>query len=481
MKRLTSLIIAGCLLAAGTQQTAVAQESAVTVKIDGVVQSFDVPPTLKDGRVLVPFRKILESLGAEVSWDPATKTVVADKSNTEVVLRINEKGAYVNEVTLGGKRLENDVELDVPAEISNGRTLVPLRFVSESFDAKVEWVAQEKLVLITTVPSASFIPDKGLEETIRLTLDKKGEPLSTEDMKSLNSLAIKGGTIDLTGLEHATNLRYLDLRAEQVQNLEVLGSLTSLEDLYLRSVQTKDLGFLKKLPNLKTLRIIDMPVEDLSPAANLSKLTELSITKAPVKSIEPLAGLTQLQALFLEETQITDLTPVENLANLERFSSAANPVADVTPLQELSALTEVTVYGSEVSDASPLAKLENLQTLYLYDNKLTDIDFASSLTQLQRLDVSDNRIAAIPSLQKAAKLKSLDLEGNPVKDISPLKGHPALEELVLIKTDVANISTLTSLPLKIVMLNETPIDWNANSQAVQVVQQLEQKGVEVYR
>ena len=40
--------------------------------------------------------------------------------------------------------------LDVPARIENGRTLVPVRFISEGLNAQVEWKQKEQLVVITT-------------------------------------------------------------------------------------------------------------------------------------------------------------------------------------------------------------------------------------------------------------------------------------------------------------------------------------------
>lgn len=117
-----------------------------TVSLDGRLLSFDVPPTIEQGRVLVPMRAIFEALGAEVAWDSATLTVTATKGQTRVQLTIGAKTAYKN---------DTPVTLDVPAKIVEGRTLVPLRFVSESLGAEVNWDAKTQAVTITSTTTGT--------------------------------------------------------------------------------------------------------------------------------------------------------------------------------------------------------------------------------------------------------------------------------------------------------------------------------------
>jgi hypothetical protein len=105
----------------------------IDVTLNGEHLQFDVPPVLENGRVLVPLRAIFESLGATVDWDGTTSTVTAIKGNDTVKLTIGKKMAYRNNVS---------VELDVPAKVVNGRTLVPVRFVSEALKERVYWFAE---------------------------------------------------------------------------------------------------------------------------------------------------------------------------------------------------------------------------------------------------------------------------------------------------------------------------------------------------
>ncbi|MDH7577857.1 MAG: WG repeat-containing protein [Bacillota bacterium] len=96
---------------------------------------------MEQGRVLVPMRAIFESLGAEIVWDEATRAVTAIKGGTTVKLTIGARTAYHN---------ETPVALEVPPVIKNGRTLVPLHFVSEALGAGTYWDGKTQTVRIVT-------------------------------------------------------------------------------------------------------------------------------------------------------------------------------------------------------------------------------------------------------------------------------------------------------------------------------------------
>lgn len=114
------------------KQTAVPKD--VDVVVNGAKLSMEQPPVLKEGRVLVPFRAVFEALGAEVAWEPEAQAVTAVKGDTQVRLVINNKTMKITE-----NGVERQVELDVPAQIANGRTLVPGRAAAEALSASVEW------------------------------------------------------------------------------------------------------------------------------------------------------------------------------------------------------------------------------------------------------------------------------------------------------------------------------------------------------
>ena len=88
-----------------------------------------------------------ENLGADIAWDDATETVTGTKDDLTVTLKIGDTTAYVN---------GREVTLDVPAMLLYDRTMVPIRFVSESLGAKVDWEEASKTVFIT--PAKEYKP-----------------------------------------------------------------------------------------------------------------------------------------------------------------------------------------------------------------------------------------------------------------------------------------------------------------------------------
>jgi hypothetical protein len=149
MKRigLTSLILIS--LVAGPWQARPAHAQGVQVFVDGDAVFFDQPPVITGGRVLVPLRGVFERLGAFVQWNPGTNVVTALRGDTEVRLTIGSRQAFVN---------ARPVMLDVPPTVIAGRTLVPLRFVSEAMGARVDWNAATNTVVIFSPMAAAPVP-----------------------------------------------------------------------------------------------------------------------------------------------------------------------------------------------------------------------------------------------------------------------------------------------------------------------------------
>lgn len=91
---------------------------------------FDTPPVIKEGRTLIPVRAISEALGATVAYNADEKAVTITKDDKVIVLYLGEQKVLVNGA---------ETAIDVPAEVMNNRTMVPLRFIAEQLEFEVEW------------------------------------------------------------------------------------------------------------------------------------------------------------------------------------------------------------------------------------------------------------------------------------------------------------------------------------------------------
>jgi len=117
----------------------------VIITIDGKILETQQPPIIKNDHTLVPLRAIFEALGANVTWEGTTQTVIAEKDGTVIKLQVN--GTQM-EITEGSKH--NIVNLDVAAQLINDWTMVPARAVSEALNATVDWDQDARTVMITT-------------------------------------------------------------------------------------------------------------------------------------------------------------------------------------------------------------------------------------------------------------------------------------------------------------------------------------------
>jgi len=128
LKRLIPLLPALALCLGLT--TAAFAGAGPKIILDGLELRPDVPPYQTAGRTMVPLRVIGENLYAVVDWNPARQEVTVVQDGKTIVLTLGSNRALVN----GEPRM-----LDVPAVTRNGRTFVPLRFVSEALGCAVDY------------------------------------------------------------------------------------------------------------------------------------------------------------------------------------------------------------------------------------------------------------------------------------------------------------------------------------------------------
>lgn len=215
----------------------------VSVILNGTKIDFDVQPQIINGRTLVPMRKIFEELGAVVDWEDSTQTAIGTKGDITIKISINDYTLYKNGVPN---------VLDVPAQLIDSRTLVPIRAISESFGCSVEWEPISQSVLISTYTTTQIptyakypsVPDWGAitkdillqEQTIEgaylyiyQTIDKYKSYESYIEKLEQSEYSLMGNPIitdEYTWytFEHSDNsLPYIGLYFENNENSNVIG------------------------------------------------------------------------------------------------------------------------------------------------------------------------------------------------------------------------------------------------------------------
>ncbi|MGE8034081.1 hypothetical protein B1B04_20445 [Lysinibacillus sp. KCTC 33748] len=150
----------------------------IEVVANGEFIKMDVHPLMDNNHLFVPIR-VLSSLGLSYSYNPKTEVAtVQNKDGDYLKINTNSKTAYKN-----GKA----IQMDIPAQNSNGHILVPIRFVSESLGYNVQFESIRKFVFVN---SKDYAFDPKLLNQNDLQAARKAaiaSPINTE-FKTLGTL-----------------------------------------------------------------------------------------------------------------------------------------------------------------------------------------------------------------------------------------------------------------------------------------------------
>ncbi len=122
-----------------TKERKLNKDDSIPVFVGGKEVEFDVPPVIKFDRTLIPVRAVTAALGADVQWDESTATATVTKAVYSDVYGAQTVKIELNLETRVVKVNGNEVGLDVPPQLVNNRTMVPLRFIAETFRKDVDW------------------------------------------------------------------------------------------------------------------------------------------------------------------------------------------------------------------------------------------------------------------------------------------------------------------------------------------------------
>lgn len=116
--------------------------STIELNLNGKSLESPVAPIMENGTTLVPLRLISENLAATVSYNQEAKTISITSTDTSMLLTLGSTEVKVN---------GDIVSLAMAPRSINGTTMVPLRFISENLNCKVNWDAENQLITITSL------------------------------------------------------------------------------------------------------------------------------------------------------------------------------------------------------------------------------------------------------------------------------------------------------------------------------------------
>ncbi|MEC1781365.1 stalk domain-containing protein [Schinkia azotoformans] len=214
-------------LLAGTltfPQLTQAEQSSISVYVDGNKVVFDQNPVIYGDITLVPLRGVFEKLGAKVDWEQATQAVKVMKEDKTITLKKGSKDAFINNILQ---------KLDTEPQLLNNRIMVPLRFISETLDAKVDWNGTTRTITITQ-PTSTQQTITNSNSNISIPKNENSTTLTYNDalQKALAySYALKNAEKEIDKADESR-----DDYGEFFRYSEPFGTGNSLEDAQIRQI-----------------------------------------------------------------------------------------------------------------------------------------------------------------------------------------------------------------------------------------------------
>ena len=218
----------------------------IKLYFEGDYVETDVPSLIINDRTLVPVRAFFEKTGARVSWNEKKQEVTVNSEKHNILLGIDSFVAYIN---------DKSSVLDVPAKIvadseNAGRTLVPVRFISEKLGFKVEWDQKTYSVYVSTPSEKEYITSvtssksNGVD-TVKITSTISSKPVVTKisnperlildfydfQLKSGDGSVGKEG-ISVSNVRYANHDNYarvvIDIKTDYTYELKVSGAVCTV-------------------------------------------------------------------------------------------------------------------------------------------------------------------------------------------------------------------------------------------------------------
>lgn len=224
----------------------------------------------------------------------------------------------------------------------------------------------------------------------------------------------------LKGMEYATNLEYVSLPYQPIEDMSPLKDLTKLKYLNITgNDKVKDFSFLNKLVNLEEMHIRMVKVKDISAFANYKNLRYLDADSCEISDFSPLSELTKLTFLNLDknifaENSAEAFAKLVNLEFLNINNKAPNyglgffpeKINDITPLAGLTKLKEFHATGHAIEDISILKNMSNLTTVFLNNNNIADF---SPVDHVKNVNGKTDQVILTESDKFKPVLKTVDI------------------------------------------------------------------------
>lgn len=178
------------------------------------------------------------------------------------------------------------------------------------------------------------------------------------------------GIVDITPLQYATGLWYLNLGDNKIVDISPLAAI----------------------PNVSYLLLNNNKIVNVSSLTGFEYFWELNLSNNRIVDVSPLAGIDRLEILNLSKNRIVDLSSLVGFSDLETLNLSSNRIVDVSPLANFESIWTLNLANNRIVDVSPLAKVSS-DYLILGENRIADVSPLKGTSGYSILDLSNQKIS----------------------------------------------------------------------------------------
>lgn len=374
-------------------------ENPIKVVLNDKALHFDVNPTIVNGRTLVPVREIFEALDSKVSWDEKSKTVIATKGDTYISLTIDSNYGVKN-----GEK----IQLEIPAKIIDGKTMVPLRFIGESLDATILWDDKTKTISIESLET--IIVNSAQEFIDAIGSNRK---IIVGDGVSLNLSSIRAGYIKNPNVHWEKVYDGNELVLENIQNFSIQGQDSGYSDILVEPRYANVLTFknCSKL-NFKNINVGHTPDKGSCTGGVfvLKNCGDINIEKSRLFGCGTeglnLHGVDKLNFVDSMITDCTyDLMTIDNSSDIEFKNSTFSETTAFDQLIYISSSQNIKFDNCDISDNDTDRAFDQSNTALFHVNLSRNILIENS-------KISNNKVHSIFRDSNSVIVKDTQIEEN---------------------------------------------------------------------
>ncbi|WFD11089.1 stalk domain-containing protein [Tepidibacter hydrothermalis] len=374
-------------------------ENPIKVILNDKALHFDVNPTIVNGRTLVPVREIFEALDSKVSWDEKSKTVIATKGDTYISLTIDSNYGVKN-----GEK----IQLETPAKIINGKTMVPLRFIGESLDATISWDDKTKTISIKSVET--IIVNNAQEFIDAIGSNRK---IIIGEGVSLNLSSIRAREIKNPNVHWGKVYDGYELVLENIENFSIQGQDSGYSDILVEPRYANVLTF----KNCSKLNFKNINVGHTTDKGSCTggvfvfkNCVDINIEKSRLFGCGTeglnLYGVDKLNFVDSIITDCTyDLMTIDNSSNIEFKNSTLSETTSFGELIYISNSDNVKFDNCDIYDNDTEQAFDQSNTA------LFDVNLSRNIS-IQNSKISNNKVKSIFKNLNSVIVKDTDIEEN---------------------------------------------------------------------